>query len=37
MSDAEVEALGQAARDWYDANQAGFPARLGHALDTLLR
>lgn len=37
MSDAEVEALGQAARAWYDANQAAFPARFGQALDTLLQ
>lgn len=37
MPDAEVEALGQAARAWYEANQAGFPERLGRALDELLR
>jgi glycosyltransferase involved in cell wall biosynthesis len=37
MTDAEVETLGQAARDWFDANQAAFPARFGQALDTLLQ
>jgi glycosyltransferase involved in cell wall biosynthesis len=37
MSDAEVEALGHAARHWYETNQAGFAARFGKALDDLLR
>jgi flagellar motor switch protein FliG len=37
MSDTEVEALGTAARAWYDTNQAGFPQRLGRAIDDLLR
>ncbi|MET4675321.1 MULTISPECIES: glycosyltransferase [unclassified Luteibacter] len=36
MPDTEVESLGRAARAWYEANQSGFPARLGRALDTLL-
>ncbi|SEM48899.1 Glycosyl transferases group 1 [Luteibacter sp. UNCMF331Sha3.1] len=37
MSDSDVEALGGAARRWYETNQDGFPARLGRAIDDLLR
>ncbi|MGA7436591.1 MAG: glycosyltransferase [Luteibacter sp.] len=37
MPDDEAMALGHAARQWYEANQAGFPQRLGRALDDLLQ
>ncbi|QWT19325.1 glycosyltransferase [Bacillus sp. NP157] len=36
MGDAEIDALGGAARHWYATNQAGFGTRLGKALAGLL-
>ncbi|HXP00461.1 MAG TPA: glycosyltransferase [Luteibacter sp.] len=37
MTDDQAHALGDAARRWYEANQAGFPQRLGRAIDDLLQ
>jgi len=37
MPDDEAFALGDAARRWFVANEAGFPQRLGKAIDDLLR